>query len=173
MKYILIKNNKKQPNEFPENYLEVEGVFSFYNYNIIDEEKTRQMVQEFADWNLDKLEAEGYKITNRLVTNVMNKLQVEDMGILMDKDQERIALIKVCEDFKPDKEKTRKCNIEKGFATFEVIKELNGYEEVENWRKQITKENKQYSRGFTILDLTKNELEAFRTGLNNIVINNG
>lgn len=41
MKYILIKNGGKQPNEFPENYLEVEGVFSYYNYNIINEEKTR------------------------------------------------------------------------------------------------------------------------------------
>lgn len=130
------------------------------------------MVQDFSDWNLDELKAEGYKITNRLVTNVMNKLQVEDMGILMDKDQERIALIKVCEDFEPENNKTRKGNLEKGFATFEVIKELNGYEKVENWRKKITKENKQYSRGFTILDLTKNELETFRSELNSLMINN-
>jgi len=90
----------------------------------------------------------------------------------MDKDQERIALIKVCEDFEPENNKTRKGNLEKGFATFEVIKELNGYEKVENWRKKITKENKQYSRGFTILDLTKNELETFRSELNSLMINN-
>lgn len=139
MKYILIKNSRKQPNEFPKDYLEVEGVFSYYNYNIIDGEKTRQMVQEFSDWSLDKLEAEGYKITNRLVTNVMNKLQIKDMGILMDKDQERIALIKVFKDFKPDKDKTKQGNVEKGFVTFEVVKELNSYEEVENWRKKLQK----------------------------------
>jgi len=57
-------------------------------------------------------------------------------------------------------------------VSFKVIKELNGYEKAEIQRKEFIKRNKQYSRGFTILDLTKDDLETFRSELNNLMINN-
>lgn len=55
---------------------------------------------------------------------------------------------------------------------FKVVKELNGYEKAETQRKEFTKKNKRYSRGFTISDLTKDDLETFRSELNNLMINN-
>jgi len=108
LKYFLMKNNQKQPSEFPTDYLESNEPFSYYNYNIIDEEKTRLMVQDFETQSLEDLKAKGYKVTNRLVTGVLNKLKENDMGILMDKDQEKIALITVWEGFKPDEYKQKK-----------------------------------------------------------------
>ena len=149
--------------------LKGENLISMYNYNVSDKYGTKQIVQNFKEWSLDELEAKGYKITSKFILKVMDKLEIGDTGILIDRDQRKLLEIRVSRKFIKERNKTRRELEPKGFVTFEIIRELEGYEEVKNLKKEFIKENFKYRYRSAILDLSKEETEDLRAKLYHII----